>query len=772
MSTNRLISLMPTLRSAPTPEVAELPAATPACDDPELLDKYTQWFEQPNGSRKGLSQLQLSGMYCAACAGIIERALLQEPGVLEAQVSAASERLQVSWDPAKTVISRLVLCIERIGYGAAPDAAAPARTLREREHRQAVWRLFVAWFLMMQVMMLATPIYWASAGDMAPDLRQLLQWGAWVLSLPVMLFSAGPFFKAAWLQVRERQLGMDVPVSLGLLVTFVASTGATFEPGGVFGHEVYFDSLTMFVSFLLTGRYLELRSRHKVAASLEQATSVLPDRVERLQGDGSSQWVTPGRLQAGDRIRVHAGQAFAADGVIEQGCSEADEALLNGEALPVLKNPGDEVVAGSLNLHAPLIVKVLRVGADTRYEGIVRLMRSALTQRPREARLADRVAGPFLWGVLILAALAGLVWSQLQPDRALWVVVSVLIVTCPCALSLAAPAAWLSAAGALARRGLLLARLDLLETLARVDTVVLDKTGTLTEERMAVQAWQLAPADEPRRAELILQAAALARQSAHPFSRALAAHAPAQDGGVSIWHAVTEYPGKGLEARDAADQVWRLGSPDWVGGPLATGPLDGAQLVFGQLGVPRLWMRIDEVLRADARLAIEQFHRQGLRTLLLSGDAPERVQRLADQAGIQVTVGGASPTEKLAAVKRLQAEGRCVLMVGDGINDAPVLAQADASIAMGHGAMLARVEADALMLTGRLTEIAGARELALRTRRVIRQNLSWAVVYNVACVPAALLGYLPPWLAGLGMAASSLAVVMNAASLGRTVRRS
>jgi len=770
---------MPTLRPhSPTSEQAELPPAGQACDDPDLLEKFTQWTEHPGGARMGLSQLQLSGMFCAACAGIIERTLLQEPGVAEAHVSASSERLQVRWDPAKTAISRLIQRIERLGYGAAPDAAAPARLLREREHRQAVWRLFVAWFLMMQVMMLAAPIYWASSGDMAPDLRQLLHWGAWVLSLPVMLFAAGPFFKSAWRQLRARQVGMDVPVSLGLLVTFVASTGATFEPGGVFGHEVYFDSLTMFVSFLLAGRYLELRSRHKVAASLEQATSALPDRVERLRPDGGSEWVTPGRLRAGDRIRVHAGQAFAADGLVESGCSEADEALLNGEAIPVMKNPGDEVVAGSMNLHAPLLVKVQRVGADTRYEGIVRLMRSALTQRPREARLADRVAGPFLWGVLILAALAGVVWSQLQPERAVWVVVSVLIVTCPCALSLAAPAAWLSAAGALAKRGLLLARLDVLETLARVDMVVLDKTGTLTQERMEVLACHVAVGDEAYRDEWLTQAAALARQSAHPFSRALAAHVPAI-ASAHIWREVHEHPGKGLEACDMAGGVWRLGSSQWVGGAVGAAPGDAvssvssdAQLVFGQLGQPRLWIHVDEVLRADAKLAIQRLHELGLRTLLLSGDAPSRVQRLAREAGLNSAIGGVSPQEKLATVERLQTEGRCVLMVGDGINDAPVLARADASIAMGQGAMLARAQADALMLSGRLMEIAEARELALRTRRVIRWNLAWAAIYNAACVPAALLGYLPPWLAGLGMAISSLAVVMNAASLGRIKSRS
>ncbi|HLO93423.1 MAG TPA: cation transporter, partial [Burkholderiaceae bacterium] len=408
-----------TLSAAPLPSPEGAAASAPlapaaACDDAALLDRYTEWLDQA-GRRLGRSQLQLAGMHCAACAGIIERALLAESGVQEARVNSAAERLQLTWDPAKTQVSRLISAIERAGYGAVPDLAAPARQLREKEHRQALWRLFVASFLMMQVMMLATPIYVAGPGDMEPDQRNLLQWGEWVLSLPVMLFSAGPFFSAAWRQIRSRSLGMDVPVALGLLVTFVASTGAVFDPVGIFGHEVYFDSLTMFISFLLGGRYLELRARHKVARSLELAGERLPELVQRQQPDGRFAAVGLSELRVGDRVRVLAGQAFPGDGLMLEGATAADESLLSGESLPVDKAVGDEVVAGSLNLGAPVLVELRGLGADTRYESIVRLMRSALTRRPSQLRLADRAAGPFLWGVLILAAVAALAWSWIDP---------------------------------------------------------------------------------------------------------------------------------------------------------------------------------------------------------------------------------------------------------------------------------------------------------------------------------------------------------------------
>ncbi|MDC8783884.1 heavy metal translocating P-type ATPase [Roseateles koreensis] len=753
-------------------------------DDPLLLSPFTRWLGpqgeaqlEPTAASVAESQFQLSGLHCAACAGIIERALLASPGVQGATVNAASARLKLRWAPQQTSLAAILACVERAGYGAAPDAAAPARVLREKEQRQALWRLFVAAFLMMQVMMMAAPAYFAAPGDLSPDLARLLQWACWVLTLPVLLFSAGPFFSGAWQQLRQRRMGMDVPVVLGLAVTFVASSGALFEPHGRFGAEVYFDSLTMFVTFLLAGRYLELRARHRAAAELERAASALPDTVERLAADGSSAQVAPVRLRVGDRVRVCAGQAFPADGVVESGSSTANEALLSGESEPVRKSEGDEVVAASLNLHAPLVIRVLRVGADTRFDAIVRLMREAMSQRPAATLLADRFASYFLWVVLLLAALGAAVWSFFDPNRAVWVAVSVLIVTCPCALSLATPASWLAATGALARRGVLLVRLDVLDTLCRIDTVVLDKTGTLTEDRMALlRHWvtsidgaepAVVPvADEVESADRMLAAArSLARYSQHPFSRALVQGSVAADFADEAWSEVQELPGLGLQARDAQGRWVRLGRPDWVADGAAVQD-SGAQLSFGG-SAGFLHLCFGEVLRADAQETLKRLHAQGLTTVLLSGDGGDRVGHLARQAGVHSFQGDARPDDKKVAVAKLQAQGHCVLMVGDGINDAPVLALADASFVMGQGAMLARAAADALLLSGRLGDLAVARDLALRTRRVIRQNLAWSAVYNLACIPLALMGYLPPWAAGLGMATSSLFVVLNAQRLAK-----
>ena len=737
-----------------------------ALDDPLNQASFTTFAQAPGGSREATSQLRISGMYCAACAGPIEEALLGVEGVREARVHASTALALVRWDPQRTRVSALVEAVRRAGYGAVPDAAASARAQREAEQRKALWRLFVAGFCMMQVMMYATPAYVAEPGDITPDMLRLLRWASWLLTLPVLLFSAGPFFAGAWSSLKHRRLGMDVPVSLGILVTFVASSAATFEPGGVFGHEVYFDSLTMFVFFLLGGRWLEARARHQVALSLEAGSARLPDSVERLLGDGRTEVVAVARLAAGDRVRVKAGQAFPADGVLLEGRGLVDEALLTGESEPVPRQPGDAVVAGSLNLRSPVVMQVQRLGEDTRQAGIVALMRSALTQRPRLVQQAERIAGPFLWSVLALAAGAAAVWSVFDPSRAVWVAVSVLIVTCPCALSLAAPSALLAATGGLARRGVLLQRIEALEALAAIDTVVFDKTGTLTLDRLELAETRVLR-EGADGAALRAQAASLAALSGHPASRALVDAAGDAPSPVQ-WHDVEEHPGQGLQARDAAGRRWRLGRREWVDAPLGDMQVPDGALCFGSDDGAQAVFVLRETLRADAQEALAQLRAQRLQLAMLSGDAPARAAALAQRLGITDVRGGATPADKLAAVAAWQSQGRRVAMVGDGLNDAPVLARADASFAFAHGSAVARSGADVVLLGDRLADVALARAQAQRTLRVIRQNLAWAAAYNAACVPLALVGWLPPWAAGIGMASSSLGVVLNALRVSRT----
>lgn len=749
-------------------------------DDEIEQRQFTVWRDDAQGGRLGESALQLTGMYCAACAGVIEDALKALPGILDAQVSASAQRAKVTWDPVQVKVSRMVMAIRAAGYDAIPDAAASAREMRRSERRKALWRLFVASFCAMQVMMFATPSYVATAGELAPDLRQLLNWGSWLLSIPVLLFSAGPFLANAWRSLQMRRISMDVPVALGVLVTFLASTGATFDPNGWFGHDVYFDSFTMFISFLLGGRFLEMTVRHHAAESLEAATSGMPQTAQRVLADGTVETVSVHRLAPGDVARVSLGAAFPADGHLRLGATQVDEALLTGESLPVVKQAGDPVVGGSLNLGGPVEMVVERVGADTRYQAIIAMIRDALVQRPALTSKADKWAAPFLWLVIALAAAGALVWQFVDPARSVWVAVSVLIVTCPCALSLAAPSALVATARAMARRGVLVRRLDALEALASMSRLYLDKTGTLTQDQPVCQrildvGGQVVV---PAQSELVERASALAAWSVHPVSRAICQHVESGLNGKQAWLAVREVPGQGLEGQDSTGGVWRLGRATWVSGDPVVPVMDQSgvpaivepglaelSVWFGPLGSPQLVFEMAECLRSDAEEALKNLRRSGVEIGILSGDASRRVEGLAQQLNIQDFLAGAQPQDKRDKIGSAQARGDVVGMVGDGVNDAPVLARADVSFAMGQGALVARAHADAVIVSGRLVDVAWSRQLAQRAMRVIRTNLAWALVYNLACIPLALMGYLPPWAAGLGMATSSLFVIGNSARL-------
>ena len=765
------LALAPAAASGGDPEAH----AAAIADDPELASAFTTWEQAPDGRRVGRSHLRLAGLWCAGCAGTVERALGTEPGVLEASASYAAQRASVVWDPALTRLSIVLAAVRRAGYEAVPDAAAPARALRKAEERSALWRLFVAVFAMMQVMMYQAPLYIAAPGTLSADLRTLLLWAAWLISIPVVVFSAAPMFRDAWQALRRGRIGMDLPVSIGIALMFVVSSGATFAPGGLFGAEPYFDSLTMFVAFLLGGRWLALRMRNQVAATLEGALARLPAVVRRLADDGTTRLVAIHRLERGDRVRVLAGEAFPADGVLLEGETDADEALLTGESRPVAKRRGDVAIAGSINLRGAVVQRADRIGADTRYEGIVALMRTAMTDRPPLLRAADRIAGPFLWGVLALAAGAAVAWSFIDSSRAVWVAVSVLIVTCPCALSLAAPSALLAAAGALVRRGVLVQRFEALEALASLDRICFDKTGTLTEPGPEAIAVALQPAAERAgldEAGARALAGVLGGASTHPLSAALAAQAPATSAPIAVVR-VEERPGLGVEASAADGRRYRLGARAWVAHGTPRPACAAAQADAG----PETWLggpdgalarfRFAEVLRPDARTSVDRLRSSGLAVELLSGDAPGRVEAVARELGVARFQGDASPADKLAAVAALQAGGHRVAMVGDGLNDAPVMARADVSFAIGDGPALTRSQADFVLLSGTLADVATARTIAQRAMRIVRQNLAWAIAYNAVCVPVALLGWFPPWAAGLGMATSSLVVVLNALRIDR-----
>ncbi len=749
-------------------------------DDLSVLDDPQEWsaFSRLDAQRVGCweSNLQIEGMHCAACALTIEQALLSVPGVIQADVGAGSHRARVIWSSTHVQPSGWMKAIQAAGYRAVPANDAFARERRKSESRKALWRLAVAGLCMMQVMMYAYPAYVAAPGDLTTEMEQLLRWASWVLTLPVILFSCGPFFSSAVRDILNRRISMDLPVALGMLITFVVSTVGTFDPQGSFGREVYFDSLTMFVFFLLAGRWLELRLRDRTAGSLEALMNRLPDSVMRLCGNGNYERVPIRRLLAGDVIRILPGETFPADGIVQQGETMVDESLLTGESKPVSHAVGSLVIAGSHNLSAVVEVRVESTGEATRFAQIVSLMESASTTKPPLARLADRIAKPFLIGVLLAAGLSCVFWWSRDPGHALMVAVAVLVVTCPCALSLATPAAVLAAAGSLARKGVLVRRLEAFEMLASVDTVMFDKTGTLTRDAMVLATTKTRVGVSE--AQALALAAALAQYSLHPVSKALTS-ALESALGASKWHAddVVEIAGAGVsgvvschENRNGVSNVpmqMRLGSADFCGVE-RTESIDVKAYLSDEHGWLATFEFFEDV-RSDARSTVLALQREGLAVHLLSGDSLDAAGRVAAQVGIDKFQGACSPQTKLDFLHDSQRTGHKVAVVGDGLNDGPILAGAHVSFAFGQAVPLAQAQADFVVLGSQLSAVADALLLARRTLKVVRQNLWWAAIYNAICVPLAVVGWLPAWLAGLGMALSSLFVVLNALRLSNNV---
>jgi Cu2+-exporting ATPase len=594
-----------------------------------------------------------------------------------------------------------------------------------------------------------------------------------MLTLPVMFYAAAPFFRGAWRDIRHWQLGMDVPVALGIGAAFAASVAATVTGSG----QVYFDSVTMFVFLLLAARYLEMMARARAAMTQEQLAQQAPAVAERFAawpGSDLAEMVAASRLHAGDYVRIRAGAAVPADGVVVDGASEVDESLLSGEARPQPKRAGDTLTGGSLNVGNPLVMRVAHVGADTLLAGILRLLDRAAGQRPRIARIADRAAQRFVLALLVIAAMVAAVWYQLDAARALWVTVAVLVVSCPCALSLATPTALAAATGALHAHGVLITRGNALESLARATHFVFDKTGTLTTGAMRlVEVTPFSGSENERmRDDCLALAAALEAGSGHPIARALAAAAPAS--AKYRCNDVNHIVGSGIDAVVGGMRV-RLGAPQFVaalhGQPLPRElAMVADDITVVALGDEHDWIalfKLVDPLRPYARSLVRELSQMGKQVHLLSGDRPQIVRRIARGLGIEQVLGDASAHDKLDYVQRLQREGAIVAMVGDGINDAAGLARAQVSIAMGGGADIACSASDVILLSGRLDALLTAVRIAHATLRVIHQNLAWAFVYNLAAIPLAACGYVTPLIAGAGMAASSLLVVANALRLLR-----
>lgn len=743
-------------------EVSANPGALPQAlqEELELLDRpdVQERYTQTEGDQQQI-QLLIDGISCAACGWLIEKRLQQLPGVTRASLNLGNHRLGLSWDPQQTQLSPLLAEIKRIGYAPQPWEPDTASQQIADENRRYLRRLGLAGLMFMQVMMATMALYEEFNQDLTEDMAIILRWVSLLMTTPVVFYSCVPFFQGAWRDLRNHRLSMDVSVSLAIGGAYLAGIWATVTNTG----EIYFDSVTMFAFFLLAGRYLERRARQRTVESTARLVSLLPPSALRIDSAGAAERVMLSEVQPGDLLEVRPGDSIPADGTIVDGTSSVDESALSGEYMPLAKQQGDSVTAGTLNVEGPLRIRVNAVGEKTRLSAIVQLLERAQSDKPRLGRLADQVAQYFLLIVLSAAVVVGaLWWWTANGETAFWIVLAMLVATCPCALSLATPTALTTATGSLQKLGLLITRGHVLEGLTRIDTVVLDKTGTLTEGRMTLE--RVEPFAGHDREQVLELARTLESRSEHPIARAFG-RATGQA------ESVVSHPGLGLEGR-CAGRLLRIGKPHYVAelsGQAAPSLPDqpGQWLLLGDTTGPMAWFVLNDRVRQDAAKLISSLKERGLRVILLSGDYTHVVEGMADRLGIPEAIGDASPADKLAYVQGLQTQGARLLMLGDGVNDVPVLASADISIAMGEASDLAKTSADAVLLSSQLGVLLGSLQMARRTRRIMLQNLFWASAYNACILPLAALGMVTPAWAAIGMSASSLLVVLNALRLTR-----
>jgi len=746
------------LRDAPEPGVGkpeESAGEWEVFNREDMLDAFATV-----DNKRTESIVYVGGMYCAACSWLIETTLSALPGVLDAGVNPVTHRLRLAFDRKTIGLGDVLATLAKLGYHPQPLAPESSAAPELLEQRTALKRLLVASLGMMQAMMFAVALYAGEFQGISADMERFLRLVSFFVTTPVVFYSARPFFSGAIRGVRARHPGMDLPVAIAIGGAYAASVWSTFYDGPA----VWFDSVAMFVFFLTVGRFLEMRARHRSIDRSVALSSILPNTVIRVDGDSEST-VPANQLVAGDLVRIRAGEPIPADGRLVDGTSSVDEALLSGESQPLPKSPGDRLFAGSINLDREIQMQVNVTGVDTTLGTISRLSERARYTRPGFVRVADRVASYIVVAILVVATLVAIGWSIVAPERAFEITLSVLVVTCPCALALATPAAFAAAGSRLSLLRLLVTNGDAVEAISRATHVVFDKTGTLTRGRPHIVETR-ALNDEYSEQELLAIAAAIESASTHPLARAfesVKADASAEDVETTV--------GQGVSG--AVDgRRWHLGRAGFAARSEAADaddihPSTGLNVFLGDGESLYAVFVLDDELRHDARETIATLRELGLGVTLLSGDREASVRRVAEELGVLRYASECSPQNKLERLAALQDNGEVVVMVGDGINDAPVLSGADASIAPAHSALLAQTSADVIMLGEQLMPVVTAIRVARKTLAIVRQNLGWAILYNITALPLAVAGLVPPWLAAIGMSFSSLIVVLNALRLSR-----
>jgi P-type Cu2+ transporter len=706
--------------------------------------------------------LSIDGITCAACGWLIEHKLKQIPGISQVLVNSTTQRAQISWNNSTLRLSEILCEISKIGYLAAPFQVDNQELQSKQNSRKFLLRLGLAGFATMQVMMFALALYTGYFKDLDVEIRDYFRWVSMIFAAPVVFYSAQPFYVSAARALLSGRLNMDVSVSIAICGAFIASAVATVQGNG----EVYFESVSMFTFFLLLGRYFEQSARQKASVCSSNLHKLVPLTAHLLTPEGQEQ-IPAKKLRLDDIILVKPGEVIAADGLVVSGHSSVNEAMLTGEQMPVDKPMNSQVYAGTINVDQPLHVRVNALGQDQLVAEIIRLQEIAASSRPPIALFADRLARYFSGTILTIALSTYFVWRQISPDDAFWVTLSVLVATCPCALALATPTAVTCATAIFTRLGIITRSGEVFEKLPQIAQVVFDKTGTLTCGTLSIGQVSCFSAQDPK--SILAIAAALEAGSLHPIARAFADYRDMSLEAEQIHH----HLGQGIEGWIAGVH-YRLGSHGFVQDhaageqkSLADAQSDDTQRIWLSAdGIALASIELRDKIRSDSQAAITGLKHLGCDISIASGDSSGHVASLARQLGIQNVYAGMTPADKLALVKRLQGQGP-VAMFGDGINDAPVLAGADISVAMGSGSAIAKNSADLILLGDHLSRFSQACLVARRATRIIKQNLCWALGYNLLILPLAVTGHVAPYLAAIGMSASSLIVVSNSLRLLR-----
>ncbi|MBB1384859.1 cadmium-translocating P-type ATPase [Pseudoalteromonas sp. SG45-5] len=694
--------------------------------------------------------LSVEGITCAACAWLIEKQLLNLNTVKRVDVNTSTNRAMIQWDKTSTPLSEIITSLAKIGYKAYPFQSDIEAQQKQQTAKAYIRRLGVAGLMTMQVMMFAFAMYFGMFSGMDSNFEQYFRWISLVLASPVILYSALPFLTNAINGLKSKQLNMDLPVSLAIFGAYGASCYATFMEVG----EVYFESVCMFTFLLLLGKYLEFRARLKASEFTANLQKLLPLTARTINDNGEELIIAAKKLKLNDIVLIKAGETIPADGELVKGKTTVDESMMTGEHQPVTKFVGHNVYAGCVNHDGVIEIKINKIGQNTLLNQIIRLQHNALTKRPKLVEITDKVAQWFIASLLIFASITAIGWYQIAPEHAFWITISVLVATCPCALSLAIPTALTCAVATLTRKGVLIKQAHVLETLSQITLFAFDKTGTLTQGKFSLDAVDILD-KQYTKGQILEIAAMLESYSEHPIASAFNEFTPAQRTFVDV----EIHPGLGISAQDDMNH-YAIGKSGWFDSKKTNAQ---ASLYINKHVVARFYF-VDKI-KKDAKQLVDSLQSQKLTCHMLTGDASDAGQKIAKQLKLNSVQSGCSPQDKQTAVEQWASQNEVVAMVGDGVNDSPVFASAHLSIAMETGADISKNSADVVLLNSDLASIDHLLNVAKQTRRIIKQNLALSLLYNGSILPLAALGLVAPWMAVIGMSASSIIVICNSLRL-------